>query len=65
MLPEIPCNVDFFEWLDSLSDEDHRVVLELVRKVNRDLCCRVNRQPIAAQQLFDLTPHRNTFFSLN
>lgn len=65
MLPDIPCNVDFFEWLDTLSDDEHHVVLEVMREINRGLRCRVNRNPLTAQQLFNLAPYRDTLLSLN
>lgn len=58
-------NVDFFDWLDTLTDDEHSQVLQELRLAARELGIRVNRNPLVAKELFELLPSRHALISLN
>lgn len=49
--------IDFFEWLDTLSDEEHHEVLLQLRSAVQELGCVVTQHSLAAHQLFEFPPH--------
>lgn len=65
MYPDAPCNVDFFEWLETLTDEEHSQVLESLRYAAKELGVRVDRQPSITHHLLDFLPHVSSKLSLN
>lgn len=65
MYRDTPCDVDFFEWLETLSDEEHSAVLEALRFAAKELGCRVNRHPLVTQYLLNFLPHHPSELSLN
>lgn len=56
---------DFFDWLDTLTDDEHTAVLERLRQVADDLGIVIDRQPLVTHNLLDLRPHLATLPSLN
>lgn len=65
MLYDTPCNLNFFDWLDALTDEEHHKVFEHLREVANDLGCRVDGHPLTAQHLLNFPPHRPSQPPLN
>lgn len=65
MLSDAPCSVNFFDWLDALSDEEHHQVLEALRCAADDLGVIVEQQPFVAQNLFHLPAYLPPKPSLN
>lgn len=65
MFRDAPCNVDFFEWLDTLTDEEHSQVLEELRKVAGELGVRADSHLPVTQHLLNFLPHVPPKFSLN
>lgn len=59
------CAERFFDWLDTLSDEEHHVMLLQLRAAATELGCRVNRHSLATHQLLDLPSHNPSVTSLN
>lgn len=57
MYHQAPCDTNFFEWLDRLSDEEHHQVFLELRFAMKELGCRVDRYPLAAKDLLNLPPH--------
>lgn len=57
--------VDFFAWLDSLSDEEHHAVFEELRVIIATLGCRINHNPPLPHKPLQLPPHQVTMISLN
>jgi hypothetical protein len=65
MLPAAPCNVDFFDWLDTLDNDEHHAVLEHLRRIAEELGIRVDRKPFIAHKFFDLAPNVVAVLSRN
>lgn len=65
VLHNAPCDVDFFEWLDALSDQEHHEVMKSLRCVADDLGVRVEQHALAAQNLLDFPSHSPSQLSLN
>lgn len=59
------CDTTFFDWLDTLSDEEHTAVLERLRALAADLGVCVDRKPTITHNLLDLKAHIPTLPSLN
>jgi hypothetical protein len=57
--------LDFLQWLETLSDEEHHLVLERLRLYVAHLGPAIDRDAIDAQALFDLEPHSTSMLSLN
>jgi hypothetical protein len=59
------CELTFFEWLDTLSDEEHTRVFEALLAVAHDLDVVIEQKPQLAHQLLDLIPHNSSMPFLN
>lgn len=59
------CDTTFFEWLDTLSAEEHHAALERLRCLAAELGVRVDRKSTITQYLLDLDTHRPVNLSLN
>lgn len=57
MLSEVPCNVNFFDWFDSLSDDEREATLVQLRQVAADLGVRVDIKPFITQDTLNFPPH--------
>lgn len=57
MRDKAPCNLDFFEWLDTLSDEEHHEVFLQLRSAVQELGCVVNQHPLITHHLLQFPPH--------
>jgi hypothetical protein len=55
----------FFEWLDTLSDEEHTANLERLRELVAALGVRVHRKSTITHNLLELDTHRPANISLN
>ena len=60
-----PCDMDFFDWLDTLDDEQHHAVYVAMCELVDELGVCVTQQPQGAQNLFQLLARVNPHFSLN
>lgn len=60
-----PCNVDFFDWLETLSDEEHHEVFLHLCTITEELGLRIDKYAPVPQDLLDLPPHNPTMISLN
>lgn len=56
---------DFFDWLDSLSDEEHTAAVEALEELARRLGVRVERKSTTNHKLLDLVPHTPSMLTLN
>jgi hypothetical protein len=65
MLPAAPCNVDFFDWLDTLDNDEHHAVLEHLRRIADELGIRVDRKPFIAHKFLNLETHKAAVISFN
>jgi hypothetical protein len=65
MLPKSQTELDFFAWLDELSDEEHEAVWLAMRRIVAELGVRVVEHPHATQDFFKLPPGGHAQFSLN
>lgn len=59
------CELTFFEWLDTLTDEEHTAVLEDARALAAELGVRVERKSTITHNLLELDTHRPSILSLN
>lgn len=65
MLHRASCNIDFFEWLDTLTDEEHHDVWQAVMRAAEELGCRVDENSLIPHNLFDLQTHTPSVPLLN
>jgi hypothetical protein len=65
MLPDVCHDIDFLQWLDTLSDEEHHAVLLSLRQTATDLGVTIDRKSPTAQDLLNLSPHSRGIISLN
>lgn len=59
------CELTFFEWLDTLTDEEHTRVYEALLAVAHDLDIVIEQKPQLTHQLLDLIPHNPSVPFLN
>ena len=65
MLHRDMCDTTFFEWLDTLTDEEHTMALEDLRALADDLGVCVHRKSTITHNLLNLETHRPVNLSLN